>query len=163
MATAFLSIFVGGIVAIAGLTGSTIHSVVQGKPDHANQGSTSPESSSGAGVVTGGKLKGKVKRGKVSWFGGPGDPGSGNSTASGLPVSHPGIAVYNHETLGGWWRLRFPNGRVAVLQQTDIGPAPWTGRLFDITYSALHAIGYSEKDFPTNSTIEAEYLGKKKP
>src|ERR1039458_5151942 len=34
----FAMLIVGGITSLAGITGSTIHSVVQGKPDRANSG-----------------------------------------------------------------------------------------------------------------------------
>ena len=102
---------------------------------------------------------GQTLQGRVSWFGGPDDHTSGPTTADGKPVSDPGIAVYDTATLNGYWWVRFPNGRAAVLQQTDIGPAPWTGRVLDVLYSALPYIGYTEQDFPTDSTITARYLG----
>lgn len=106
---------------------------------------------------------GATLTGKVSWFGGAGDPTSGPTTASGKPVSSGGIAVYNQATLGGWWAVTFPNGRTVTLQQNDIGPAPWTGRVVDVEASSLGAAGYSESNFPTNSTVKAVYLGKKRP
>jgi murein DD-endopeptidase MepM/ murein hydrolase activator NlpD len=101
--------------------------------------------------------------GKVSWFGGPNDPSSGPTTASGASVKEPGIAVYDKSTLGGYWRVTAPNGRTAVLKQTDLGPAPWTGRKVDVTYSALGQLGYNEHDFPTDSVVKASYLGKNRP
>jgi hypothetical protein len=103
-------------------------------------------------------MAGNAIRGKVSYFGGPGE-----TTASGKPSTAPGIALYNHATLGGWWRVHFPNGKSAVLQQTDIGPAPWTGRLVDVTVGALKEVGYSTGNFPTDSKVTAEYLGKQNP
>jgi hypothetical protein len=106
---------------------------------------------------------GQKLNGKVSWFGGPKDTTSTSTTASGKPVSVPGIAVYNQSTLGGYWLVQFPNGKKLVLQQTDIGPAPWTGRVIDVTYSALPAAGYSTGNFPTDSTVHARYLGKSVP
>lgn len=102
---------------------------------------------------------GQTITGAVSWFGGPDDRTTGPTTADGKPVSDPGIAVYNTATLNGYWRVHFPNGKTAVLQQTDIGPAPWTGRVLDVLYSALPYIGYSEQDFPTGAQITATYLG----
>lgn len=99
--------------------------------------------------------------GKVSWFGGPNDSSAGTRTASGAPTAAPGIAVYNRATLGGYWRVTdTKTGRSAVLKQTDLGPAPWTGRKIDVTYSALGRFGYGEHDFPTDSTFQAEYLGR---
>lgn len=101
--------------------------------------------------------------GKVSWFGGPADSTDSGHTANGETTKTPGIAVYNHGTLGGYWRVKAPNGKTAVLKQTDIGPAPWTGRKIDVTYSALNKFGFNEHDFPTDSHFEAEYLGRKAP
>ncbi|MGI8847273.1 MAG: hypothetical protein ACR2GX_03265 [Candidatus Dormibacteria bacterium] len=97
--------------------------------------------------------------GKTSWFGGPGDPSDSGQTASGIPESVPGIAVYNHATLRGYWLVQFPNGKKLVLQQTDIGPAPWTGRKVDIIYSALPKAGYTESNFPTDGTVHTRFLG----
>lgn len=98
--------------------------------------------------------------GKISWFGGPQDPTSGPTTASGAPVTNPGIAVYNQATLGGWWLIKMPNGLLTFIKQTDIGPAPSTGRTFDFTYSALQSLGYSTSNFPTDSSVSGVYLGK---
>lgn len=104
---------------------------------------------------------GQSLSGRVSWFGGPNDGETGNKlTASGALTSTPGIAIYNRATLGGYWRVTdTKTGRSAVLRQTDLGPAPWTGRKIDITYSALNRFGYSEHNFPTDSPFKAEYLG----
>ena len=98
--------------------------------------------------------------GKVSWFGGPNDPSDSGHTASGGTTATPGIAVYDRATLGGYWRVTAPNGRTKIVRQTDIGPAPWTGRKIDFTYSALGMFGYSEKNFPTDAIGHAVYLGK---
>jgi murein DD-endopeptidase MepM/ murein hydrolase activator NlpD len=101
--------------------------------------------------------------GRVSWFGGPHDPSAGPTMATGKPTSAGGIAVYNQGTLGGYWRLHFPNGRAVVLQQNDIGPAPWTGRKFDVNYASLGSAGYNEGNFPTNANVTGEYLGRQLP
>ena len=106
---------------------------------------------------------GEKLNGKVSWFGGPHDSQDSGTTASGIPESVPGIAVYNQSTLRGYWLVEFPNGKKLVLQQTDIGPAPWTGRKVDVTYSALPKAGYSEGNFPTDSTVHARFLGMHVP
>lgn len=103
---------------------------------------------------------GTVLNGTVSWFGGPHDPTAGSTTASGKPVSAGGIAVYNSATLGGYWQLIFPNGHIVVEQQNDLGPAPWTGKTFDVAYSSLADAGYTEANFPTGASIKAIYLGK---
>jgi murein DD-endopeptidase MepM/ murein hydrolase activator NlpD len=101
--------------------------------------------------------------GKVSWFGGRNDPTDSGHTASGGTTREPGIAIYNKATLGGYWRVTAPNGRTAILRQTDLGPAPFTGRKVDVTYSALGQLGYNEHNFPTDSQVKATYLGKNKP
>lgn len=101
----------------------------------------------------------QVITGKTSWFGGPND-NQNTGTALGLPDTVRGLAVYNRSTLGGYWRVHWPNGRVTVERQVDIGPAPWTNRKIDFTSAAIRAAGYSEKNFPTDSTATIEYLGK---
>lgn len=98
--------------------------------------------------------------GGISWFGGPHDPSAGNNTASGAPTSTPGIAVYNRSTLGGWWMVKTPNGAIGIVRQTDIGPAPWTHRAVDFTYSLLGLFGYNEGNFPTNGQASYVWLGK---
>jgi cell wall-associated NlpC family hydrolase len=103
---------------------------------------------------------GRSLTGRVSWFGGPHDPTTRPVTASGEPISTPGIAVYDTATLGGYWQIEFPDRHLAVLPQTDVGPAPWTGRVLDVTYSALPDLGYSAQSFPTDATVTAVYLGK---
>ncbi len=103
---------------------------------------------------------GQTVEGKVSWFGGPNDHTDSGRTALGLTTATPGIAVYNRATLGGYWRVTdAKTGRSVVLRQTDLGPAPFTGRKIDVTYSALSRFGYGEHNFPTDSTFKAEYLG----
>jgi hypothetical protein len=110
-------------------------------------------------------------QGKVSWF-----EEEGNKTATGIPTSSGGIAVcsnhssvchgspaYNLNSLGGWWLVLFPNGKVLVLQQIDIGPAPFTNRVIDVAGGSLSAAGYSKSNFPTDSEVKAVYLGKVKP
>lgn len=105
---------------------------------------------------------GAGQAGRISWFGGPNDATTGSTTASGAPTSTPGIAVYNRATLGGWWLIKLPNGVITLVRQTDIGPAPWTGRTFDFTYSLLHFLGYNQSNFPTNGEAQGIYLGKAK-
>lgn len=107
---------------------------------------------------------GQTVAGKVSWFGGPHDAETGsNRTATGTPSGAPGIAVYNRATLGGYWKVTAANGKSAVLKQTDLGPAPFTGRAIDVSSGALPKLGYSEQDFPTNSQFKATFLGHTLP
>jgi hypothetical protein len=107
------------------------------------------------------KAPGATVAGKVSWFGGPHDAETGNNkTATGSPSGAPGIAVYNRATLGGYWKVTAANGKTAVLKQTDLGPAPLTGRAIDVSSGALPSLGYSEGNFPTGATFKATYLGK---
>lgn len=103
---------------------------------------------------------GHTVSGKVSWFGGPQDSTDSGHTASGGTTATPGIAVYNRATLGGYWKVTDQKtGRSVVLKQTDLGPAPFTGRKIDVTYSALNRFGYNENNFPTDSDFSATYLG----
>ena len=114
---------------------------------------TKSKGKSGAGLVV---------RGKCSQFGGSGDA-MNQGTASGKPDTARGIAIYNQATLNGYWRCVWPNGKVTVEQQIDIGPDfGRTGRLIDVTIPALQAAGYTASNFPTDSIMRVEYLGKGK-
>lgn len=106
---------------------------------------------------------GTTVQGKISWFGGPNDPSAGTQTASGLSTGVPGIALYNQATLKGYWLVTAPNGKQQVVQQTDLGPAPWTGRAIDFTSSSLGKFGYNEGNFPTDAVAKATYLGQSIP
>lgn len=101
----------------------------------------------------------QVITGRTSWFGGPHDS-MNTGTAIGLPDTARGIAVYNQSTLGGYWRVRWPNGRVSVERQIDIGPSPTGGRKIDFTSAAIQANGYTENNYPTDAVATIEYLGK---
>lgn len=91
---------------------------------------------------------GPVFAGRVSVFGPPLE-GAG-TTALGISSALPGIALYNYDTLGAYFRIRVA-GHSAVLRQTDIGPAPWTGRTIDITGAGAGTLGLSAGGFPTDS------------
>ncbi|WP_166304308.1 hypothetical protein [Bradyrhizobium sp. 2S1] len=93
---------------------------------------------------------------KGSWFGsGPGwnDPSEPASrrTASGKPLSVPGIALPSREGLGKMFEVTTPDGRKFMLPQTDIGPAARTGRGIDINSAAATQMGYTAKTFPTDA------------
>lgn len=110
--------------------------------------------------------RGTFVRGKGSWFGGPRDGMDRGQTALGVTTATPGCAIRpgadwhsGQPFLGGYWRITAPNGEVAVLQQTDLGPNQTTGRRIDITYSALDRFGYTESTFPTDGQFRAYYLG----
>lgn len=86
-------------------------------------------------------------RGSYTWV----DTGDRpNSNALGVPDSQQGIALYDRSTLGKWFMVKAPNGKVLKLQQTDIGPHPNTGRKIDIAAVAAEAFGYSPLNFPTD-------------
>lgn len=105
-----------------------------------------------------------MPRGRTSWYGGPRDSQDNDRPAlPGASNKNPGIAVYNRRTLGGWWRVVFPNGRSLVLQQTDLGPAPWTGKKVDVNYTAVKAAGYTEGSYPTGAQVEYHFLGRQRP
>lgn len=67
---------------------------------------------------------------------------SGGLTAGGYQATEPGIALYNQSTLGEMFQVRTTTGH-ALLRQTDIGPAPWTGRVIDITEASQPLLGGS--------------------
>lgn len=98
-----------------------------------------------------------------SWFGNaPGgfnDPSNGSATASGVPTSQPGIALPSRAGLSPGapqFQVTAPNGQSAVLPQTDIGPAKWTGRGVDITGGAAPQLGYGPNNFPTDSRFQVQ-------
>lgn len=75
-----------------------------------------------------------------------------NSNALGVPDHCQGVAFYDRSTLGKWFVVEAPNGKQALLQQTDIGPHPTTGRLIDISAVAADmGFGYTPGNFPTDS------------
>lgn len=123
-------------------------------------GSSNSTATQGVAGLTAGLRAIKTVSGKVSWFGGPNDSMSGPTTSSGRPVSEPAISLYDQSTKGGYWLATMPNGTRAILRQNDIGPAPWTGRKFDVTYTALQGLGYTEGNFPTDANMTAQYLGQ---
>ncbi len=61
------------------------------------------------------------------------DHGDNNLPALGRRWRYrPGIAVMRGDTLGHWWRVCSPWGVCRWVRQTDLGPAPWTGRAVDV-------------------------------
>lgn len=77
----------------------------------------------------------------------------------------PGISLLDLTTIGGWWWLRAPNHRTAILQQIDYGPSA-RGVLVDINAVAARAVfRYRQGDaFPTRQgTWTLIYMGKRMP
>jgi hypothetical protein len=77
-----------------------------------------------------------------------------NSNALGVPDDMQGIALPSRKTLGKWFYVTAPNGMTLCLQQTDLGPAKWTGRKIDIAAVAAERFGYSPKNFPTDKPFK---------
>lgn len=86
--------------------------------------------------------------GKYEWRDTGDAPGS---AALGVPDDAQGIARPGRDTLGSWFMVRAPNGKVSIEQQTDLGPAAFTGRTIDISSAAAERFGYSPQNFPTDS------------
>jgi Domain of unknown function (DUF1906) len=78
------------------------------------------------------------------------DGDSPGSNALGVPDYCQGVSFYEHATLGKWFEVFAPNDHSLLLQQTDIGPAPWTGRKIDIASVSAERFGYSPSSFPTD-------------
>lgn len=87
------------------------------------------------------------------WFDREDRPGS---NALGVPDSQQGIALPSRRTLGQWFNVTSPTGQTYKLQQTDVGPANWTGRGVDISAAAAHQMGYTPKTFPTDASFRVE-------
>ncbi len=88
--------------------------------------------------------------GSYAWVDRGDRPGS---NPLGVPDHMQGIALRSRRTLGKWFYVKLPDGRVYHLQQTDIGPAPWTGKAIDISARAAEAMGFSPKSFPSGSVF----------
>ena len=88
------------------------------------------------------------------WFD-PGDrPGS---NALGVPDSQQGIALPTRRGLGKWFLVTPPGqSQPFPLQQTDTGPAPYTGRGVDISAAGAHQMGYTPKNFPTDANFDVK-------
>lgn len=150
--------------SVTNSTGSSAASITIDGPfkDKANPGDT---------VKAGDTYKGKAStygEDPATNYVDPGDvDSSGNPLKPALPGAtnaQPGIAMYNHGTLGGWWKVVDPDGKGAILQQTDYGPS--TSRMTDINSAAARAVfGYKQGNkFPTDQgDWKAEYMGKTKP
>lgn len=114
-------------------------------------------------------------QGKGSVFGndpahGVHDASDSGRTALGTPTARGGIAVMRYSTLGGWWWVCAPRRVLArgvkrchLVRQTDIGPAPWTGRVIDVTsVTARRAWRLPTASFPTDvGTWSLRYRGRR--
>src|SRR5262245_40572656 len=94
------------------------------------------------------------------WFDAQDRPGS---NALGVPDWKQGIALPSRNTLGQWFNVTAPGGQTLRLQQTDIGPARWTGRGVDISAAAANQFGYTPKTFPTDARFSIEPAGQGSP
>jgi hypothetical protein len=103
---------------------------------------------------SGGKSEGG-KTVKGSWFGNaPGGWRDPSEPANSPKSSVPGIALPKGVgKVGQMYEVTMPDGRKAVLPQTDVGPNPRTGRGIDITAAAAAQMGYTSKNFPTDKPI----------
>ena len=80
-----------------------------------------------------------------------------NSNALGVPDWQQGIALPSRRTLGQWYNVTPPGETIPYpMQQTDTGPAPWTGRGVDISAAAAHQMGYTPQTFPTDAQFKIE-------
>lgn len=109
---------------------------------------------------------GEVISGRVSWFNGP-----ASTTASGTPVSEPGLAVNiaPGTTSAGWlnsttlrWMAMARAGKPQMVWATtqghtgklpiiDLGPHESTGRAIDYTEAALYKLGFTPSSFITDA------------
>jgi LysM repeat protein len=121
-------------------------------------GSTIQLSASSSGVPSQAPAVGSSITGRMTWFGGPNDPGAQGAPASGLGWLSNGMSYYNEGSLGGQWSIHFPWGQTLPMRQIDIGPAPWTHNAFDLAYSALPSTPYNQSTWP-NPTVTGTYEG----
>lgn len=79
-----------------------------------------------------------VVHGYSSWFSGPCDGADSGSTGSGIPARIPGIALPETRTYGRWFLVvDESSGARALAVHSDYGPAGFTGRVIDLTYSLV--------------------------
>jgi hypothetical protein len=94
-----------------------------------------------------------------------------NAAAAGVSVRGPGTVVSGREagvvvrdaaTVGGYWRVAYPDGRILTVRQLAVGP-PAHGRgapVLGSTAAALREAGYSEAArYPRGALVQASYLG----
>lgn len=118
------------------------------------------------GRLPGYRKGGMTVKGKVSYFNGP-----ASTTASGTPVSRPGLALnlkpgtdasgWDNDTTRGWMAAAergkpvFGNttiaGKSAKLPIIDLGPHESTGRAIDVTEAGVRKLGLDPGSFPTDS------------
>lgn len=96
-------------------------------------------------------------KGAHTWRDSGDKPGS---NALGVPDSQQGIALPGKSTLGQWFKVRTPDGREFEAQQTDRGPAKWTGKGIDISAALADRMGYSPQNFPTGKKFGYERIDK---
>ena len=101
-----------------------------------------------------------VFAGPSSWYGGPCDGQDNNIPAFGPANSQPGIALYRTSSARRPFLLRGPNGRRVVVRHSDFGPAPWTGKVVDVNYTAAAALGYGSPcpAYPTGAWANVRQL-----
>lgn len=109
-----------------------------------------------------------VVQGRASWYGGPCDGYDNNLTATGIPNTVPGIALYRRDTFGAWFLLTRPRtGRRVVVRHVDYGPAPWTAKLIDLDPAAAVGLGFRApggcvQGFPTGEVMRATLISRRK-
>lgn len=104
--------------------------------------------------------------GPSSWYGGSCDPHDNNIPAYAPRDANrtPGVAMRTYSTRLKLFLLRGPNGRYVVVQHTDYGPASWTGKLVDLNYTAVMALGYPGPcaySYPTGSYVYLRHLNRR--
>ncbi|HET9197647.1 MAG TPA: NlpC/P60 family protein, partial [Solirubrobacterales bacterium] len=119
---------------------------------------------------------GKVLMGRVSYFNGP-----ATTTASGVPVARPGLALNLHPgTDAGWdndttraWMAAAAGGHpvygrttiaghTANLPIIDLGPSGFTGRAIDVTEGGVKKLGLDPASFPTDSIGKVRILARRR-
>lgn len=142
--------------APASIPGSTPGTNTGGTPGTSGGGfSTSVAAPAGTAPLGADAQSGKGSwysqyQGQHSWVDKGDKPGS--AALQGTPDWAQGIALPSRRTLGQWFDVQGPDGKIHRVQQTDLGPAKWTGRGIDISAAAAERMGYTPKNFPTNAS-----------
>ncbi len=108
-----------------------------------------------------------VVQGRASWYGGPCDGYDNNLTATGIPNTVPGIALYRRDTFGDYFLLtRLATLRRVVVRHVDLGPAPWTSMSIDVDPPATVGLGFRApggcvQAWPTGEVMRATRLTRR--
>ena len=91
-----------------------------------------------------------------------------NITATGIPNTVPGVALFQRWSFTDYFLLTRPRTlRRVVVRHVDYGPAPWTGKTIDLNPPAAEGLGFAApggcvRAFPTGERMRLRLLSRRK-